>query len=40
MTNVCHLAFDCRNLGKGTENNRVCVYFYVTLVFYENRKTI
>jgi hypothetical protein len=40
MTNVCHLAFDCRNLGKGTENNPVCIYFYATLVSYEIRKAI
>lgn len=40
MTNVCHLGFDCRNLGKGTENNPLCIYFYVTLVPYEIRKAI
>jgi hypothetical protein len=40
MTNVCHLAFDCRNLGKGTENNPVCIYIYVRLATYEIRKVI
>lgn len=40
MTNVCHLAFDCRNLGKGTEYNRFCIYFYIRLITYEQYKAI
>lgn len=40
MTNVCHLAFDCRNLGKGKENNRVCIYFYNRLTTNEDQKSI